>query len=140
MFALSQPVAHAGNLGVGFVVGEPTALSLKIDQPASHAITFRTAWYLNGDPEIYLSGDFTFYNNTLFDVQSDEVSLPVYYGMGGWAMVDDFDRFGGRIPLGLSLRLSDVPLEIFMEIDPTLTIYPQTGFDMRGGVGVHIYP
>jgi len=132
--------AQGGNLGMGFVVGEPTAISLKINQPRNHAITLRSAWQLGENPDVYFSGDFTFYNHSLLEIESGNVSMPVYYGIGGWAKVDDFSRFGGRIPLGISLQLDNTPVGFFLEMAPVLTAYPETAFDMRGGIGVHIYP
>ncbi|MCK6548224.1 hypothetical protein L6R52_20420 [Myxococcota bacterium] len=67
--------------------------------------------------------------------------LSPYVGIGGHLGVrEDDDAFLGlRIPLGLSLMISSVPLEVFAEIAPGMGVLPRTAALIDGGLGLRFY-
>jgi hypothetical protein len=80
------------------------------------------------------------------------VELPVYVGIGGKVLVDADDKddhhadnddgsvgLGVRIPLGLAILPTKLPLEFFLEVGLGLRVIPATHADIDGGLGVRYY-
>src|SRR5699024_5244994 len=95
----SQAQQRSGT-GIGFMVGEPTGLSLKSWTSSKNAFDVGLAWSLSSDA-FHIHADYLWHNFNLFnDVQSG--SLPLYYGIGGRVIFDDNDaKIGARVPVGL---------------------------------------
>jgi len=133
----SQAQQRSGT-GIGFMVGEPTGLSLKSWTSSKNAFDVGLAWSLSSDA-FHIHADYLWHNFNLFnDVQSG--SLPLYYGIGGRVIFDDNDaKIGARVPVGLSYIFANSPIDIFLEIAPIFNIAPETDFDIDGGLGVRFY-
>ena len=102
-------VSHAQqadkDVGIGFMVGEPTGLSLKSWTGGNNAFDVGLAWSLNNDA-VHLHADYLWHNFDLFnDVEAG--SLPLYYGIGGRVVFDDDDdAMGGGMGID-HLMLAD---------------------------------
>ena len=95
-----------------------------------------------------LHADYLWHLATL--TRNDQVGLTFYAGVGLWVslfgsgygvgLVTPYGGYGGyfgvgvRVPLGLSLALTQVPVEIYLELDPALFVFP--GIDL--GVGASL--
>lgn len=135
---INASAAEQSGLGAGIIIGEPTGISLKYNNFAAGI-----AWSV--DDYFHIHCDYWFYQAGLVR------QLDWYIGGGvKFRALDDHDEGGNhdddrhsqaagvRIPLGL--RYFVVPkVELFGEIVPGIYLFPDTDFDMDGGIGVRYY-
>jgi hypothetical protein len=132
--------AERGGIGVGFIAGEPTGLSLKAWLTEESAVDAGFAWSFSDKTSFHIHADYLWHNYTLLPVSQGE--LPVYAGVGArikFKDKNDDTRFGVRIPVGIAYHFPNVPVDIFAEVAPVLDLAPDTEFDINGGVGVRYY-
>ena len=135
----------ADEFGLGFLLGEPTGLSLKYWIDDERAIDGALAWALSENDAFQLHSDYLIHN---FELSNSE-QWPVYYGLGALLMFkDDAGRrhdnhetvFGFRIPLGISYLFEEnTPYEFFFEIAPVLEVAPDVDLDFNASVGLRFY-
>ena len=126
------------DVGIGFMVGEPTGLSLKSWTGGNNAFDVGLAWSLSND-NIQINADYLWHNYNVFN-DVDSGSLPLYYGIGGRVIFDDDDAVvGARVPVGINYLFEDSPIGLFLEIAPVFNVAPDTDLDVEGGVGVRFY-
>jgi len=117
--------------GLGLELGEPTGLNGKYFVSPKAALDFgvgyiyRNYYYSDG---LHLYGDFLFHPTSL--VHADAFELPFYIGGGlrYWAFdycvngacTSDSSAIGIRIPIGISFDFNNVPLDIFIQVVPTI--------------------
>ncbi len=153
--SLGSGAAWAGGpqgkgFGLGLILGEPSGLSLKnwftVDQAVQAHLSFDFS-----DEAFALLVDYLYH----FDIArlgTSGVELPVYVGIGGKVLVDADDKddhhadnddgsvgLGVRIPLGLAILPTKLPLEFFLEVGLGLRVIPATHADIDGGLGVRYY-
>lgn len=135
--SLAQAQNNEGT-GIGFMVGEPTGLSLKTWTGGNNAIDAGLAWSFGRYDAINLHADYLWHNYSVFEVDSG--SLPLYYGIGGRAVFADDDAvLGARVPVGIDYLFEESPVGIFFEVAPIFNIAPSTDFDVDGAIGVRFY-
>lgn len=134
--------AQVSGTGFGIIVGDPTGLSLKSWISPKSAITVGAAWSFQHDGSILLWADYTLHSFNITG-SSDPGSLAFYYGIGGKVGFvdrnDDETVIGARVPLGLMLPIGDSPVEVFLELVPTVDLSPDSDFGVNGGIGVHFF-
>ncbi len=123
--------------GLGIILGEPTGLSAKLWTGSENAFDFAAAWSFKGDGNLLLQVDYVWHSFNLINVSSGR--LPLYYGIGGRAILSDDPVVGVRIPVGLDYQFADAPIDIFLELAPILDLVPETDFDLGGGIGVRFW-
>lgn len=136
---LAKAQNNGKDLGIGFIAGEPTGISLKSWTGGNNAFDLGLAWSLGRYDAVNIHGDYLWHNYDLFN-EVDSGSLPFYYGIGARVIFDDNDAvLGARIPLGINYLFEDSPIGIFLEVAPVFNVAPETDFDVDGGVGVRFY-
>jgi hypothetical protein len=136
---LSQAQDTSKDLGIGFMVGEPTGLSLKSWTGGNNAFDLGLAWSLGRYDAINIHGDYLWHNYNVFN-EVDEGTLPLYYGIGGRLILAENDAIiGARIPVGVNYLFEDSPIGLFLEVAPIINLVPSTDFDVDGGLGVRFY-
>ena len=136
-------ISHAQDadkdLGIGFMVGEPTGLTAKSWTGNGNAIDVGVAWSFGRYDAITLQADYLWHNYDIFS-EVDEGSLPLYYGIGGRLVLGENDSYiGARIPVGINYLFEDAPIGLFLEAAPILNVAPSTDFDIDGTLGVRFY-
>ncbi len=137
------PVKGGGNFGLGLIVGEPTGLSWKLWQGDSRAWDGAVAWSFIDDGYLRVHADYLWHDFSLIPVERGQ--LPFYFGVGGtlWsgnrAHYDKSFNLGVRGVAGLEYIFPEAPVDIFLELAPTLGLVPETGFDIQGGLGARIF-
>lgn len=130
--------------GLGFIIGEPTGLSLKYWLDKEHAIDGAAAWSSSENDSFQLHADYLIHNYELLNADN----LPVYYGLGARLKFKDHDGrgrnrndaiFGIRIPLGVTYLFDDAPLDLFFELVPVLDIAPDVDLDINAAIGLRFY-
>jgi hypothetical protein len=135
----------ASGTGIGFILGSPTGLSLKLPQGRANAWQFAFGWDLDGpdggrwndppndDPRFYVGGDYLWYNYNLIHVNKGR--LPLYYGPGAFVSISNNTHAGIRGVIGLEYQFANAPFDIFLEVGPGITIIPDTHGAVFAGLG-----
>jgi hypothetical protein len=145
--------AQGSGFGLGLIVGEPTGISFKGWLANDRAFAGAVAWRFWGGRAFHIHGDYLFHNRTLIGVPRG--SLPLYYGVGArvrtwhgghyyrwgrrYEYVGSRLDLGIRFPVGLSYEFDGAPLDVFLEVVPTLDLIPGTAFDLGAGLGLRYY-
>ena len=144
-FGVAAPGVFAQDrgVGVGLTVGEPTGLSLKGWLTERAALAGAAAWSFDSNTSFHLHCDYLIHEYGFLDVGSGR--LPVYYGIGARVKFDDHrhrrrrTRTGVRIPVGLNYHFERAPVDLFLEVAPTVDVAPKTGFGLNGAIGTRLF-
>jgi hypothetical protein len=147
-------------VGVGLQVGTPTALTLKFGMGGNANLVLGVGLFVNvfhGYGQfggLSLHGDYLFTLATL--VNNGTIDLTAYLGPGLWLNLFAYNGFVygvgygggyyynssgfpfailGRLPLGLNLRFSAAPIEVYLELDPALLVFPGVDFFIGASLG-----
>jgi hypothetical protein len=118
--------------GLGLELGQPTGLTGKYFLSDSHALDFGLGYiYHNryyGEDGVHLYLDYLFHPFSL--ASADAFELPFFIGVGGRYRNFDYcdgrvctyngSALGIRVPLGIAFDFNRVPLDIALNIVPTL--------------------
>lgn len=145
--------AQQSGFGAGIMLGDPTGVSVKYWLNADRALDGGLAWGVWHGSYFHLHGDYLFHNSTLITVSKGK--LPLYYGPGlrlrSWSGDQYWDNgkrhdydgsrvdIGVRFPVGLAYLFDGAPVDIFLEVAPTLDLTPSTGFEVDGGIGARYW-
>ena len=141
--AFALPLA-AADVGLGVIVGEPTGLSLSLE----NRLAFGAAWSFRN--YVHFHGDYLFIREGLPELES-EFSKPVgwYLGLGGKVRLFTRDEdknnsadsavgLGVRVPVGLTFYPTP-DLELFLELVPGIALFPDTELDADAGIGIRYH-
>jgi hypothetical protein len=137
------PIKGGGDFGLGLVAGEPTGISWKLWSGKERAWDGAVAWSFIDDGYLRLHVDYLWHDYQLIEVERGQ--LPVYFGVGGtlWsgqrAHYEKRFNLGVRGVAGLEYIFPQAPVDVFLELAPTLGLVPETGFDLQGGIGVRFF-
>jgi hypothetical protein len=131
-----------GNLGIGLVGEDPSGLTVKYKMSEAQALDFRLGIGFRFDNAFlgqvnYLISPFTITNSGDFD-------LPFYLGLGGTLFIfnngnNDGIALTARVPIGAALELSSIPLDVFLEVAPQLTLIPGLNVSVDGALGIRFW-
>jgi hypothetical protein len=120
--------------GLGLELGSPAGLTGKYFLAnGTNALQFGlgSIYGWRGHYGLHLYFDFLWHPVSL--VSAEPFELPLYIGVGGrlWDFEDRRDRdlyddgsaFGIRVPIGVAFDFNNVPLDIFIQLVPTLDFY-----------------
>ena len=150
LFTTFPTFAQNHGLGLGVSIGQPDGIAGKYWLTQRHAVDFGlgmdigpTTTKANGDKEnagsrIYLHGDYLLHS--LDAIQSSE-QFPIYIGVGGYLETGagGEDMVGVRGVGGLMYWVRQAPLDLFLEVAPTLQVTPSVGFGFETSIGVRYY-
>ncbi len=140
VLAMAGPAAADKNVGLGFILGEPTGIDMKFWLAQEQALEFGAAWSLSGNNEFHFQGDYLFHRFGLIKIDTGD-EFPLFFGVGGRIILVDHadDTVGIRFPVGLDYIFRDYPFDIFGEIVPILDVAPDTDFDLEGAIGARFW-
>jgi hypothetical protein len=142
IFTAHQSQAQQRPFGVGIILGEPTGISAKLWTSHDNAFDFALGWtafnHKNSGSSIHIHADYLWH---AFNALTTSQTLPVYYGIGG--------RFNGgsgnetsfavRGVFGLAWMPRSVPIDVFLEVAPSLELTPSVGFGIDAAIGARYY-
>lgn len=135
---LIAPVYAAGELGVGFMVGQPVGVTAKQWMSSTSAIDVGAGWSIGRNPHFTLHSDYLWHKADALYFQ-DNTPLDFYFGLGGKLNFDDEIELGARAPLGLAHFFNDRGAELFAEVAPVLNLIPDTNLEGDVFFGLRIY-
>lgn len=156
-------------IGVGLQLGFPTGITAKVMAGGNLGFVFGAGlgvgWVLG--PALSLHADSVWHPFIL--LQSEDFQFSWYIGGGGWLGFNPLEAFPGggllgnsalysgwkylaayrlhtygvsaglRLPLGLSLALNGLPIEVYGDLVPSLLLFPALGLGLGADVGVRLY-
>lgn len=146
------------DFGIGFSVGEPTAVSARFWISRANSWDLALGSSAVGNPHIH--ADYLWHFNDAFNSRI----FTLYAGVGGilgfgdkdngvfirfkkgkdkgrWYYSDDSDMaIAAKGVFGLNVIPRNTPLDIFLELNPVLGIVPGFGFDIQPALGIRFYP
>lgn len=132
------------NVGVGAIVGDPTALDLKLRFDTMNAVQVRAGWSF-ADPyrdRFVLMSDYVLHFPILYSETKEAGLLTPYVGVGGKLGLSEEPNpvtVGVRAPLGVAFMIAALPLEVFLEVVPGVHVVPDVDVLVDAGVGARVY-
>jgi hypothetical protein len=135
--------------GLGVILGEPTGISAKLWVSSKTAFDFGLGWSLGGDRIDYNGGynggsRVHFHMDYLwhwFDAIKSSERFPLYTGVGG--RINTGAGYKGSVAVrgvvGIAWLPRSTPIDIFLELVPSLQLVPSTGFGIDAGLGVRYF-
>lgn len=146
--------AQTKGVGVGASLGvtngtsaldrNPIGLNLKAWLSDRQAVTGMTSFFISGSTPTsqsywILQGDYLFHNFNKLSV--GEGLLALYIGAGGqYTVTEDTDnQFALRGPLGVTYLLGSSPIDVFVEVAPTVRVTNPDALRFDGAIGFRYY-
>ena len=133
LFTASRQWAYSQDkLGIGVIVGAPTAVSAQARYPSSNSLDFLFAWRM--DNWFFLQCHYDYRIRTL--EQGQEYNIGLYAGPGIFLQTarrnDPVVGFSGNVGIAWLFKQH---FEFFLEISPKIGLVPSTDLMMTGGFG-----
>jgi hypothetical protein len=145
--AIGSPFSSNKTFGLGLELGNVEGLTGKLWLGDSNALDFGLGWLYDFGPSGFnIYADYLWHPFSLTSQPAFE--LPFYIGVGGrfwsWDNSNGVDAFGIRVPIGLSFDLNNVPIDIFVQVVPTIDFFRNYNrhnvyFDPEVSFGVRFY-
>ena len=137
LFIVSVHFIQAQHVGIGAQFGEPTGITLRINNGGALGYDILAAWDLDNYFFINVHG---LWEHRL----APSPRIGYFYGPGVFAGVRERGKWEDNdVYLGVSgtigLNVYIQKLEIFGQITPRLAIAPGTSGDIGGGIGLRFY-
>ena len=137
MLFLTKVHAQDSGTGVGVILGSPTGISAKGWLTKTNAWAAAAAWNINGPGYLHVHADYLVHNFDLINATTG--TLAPYFGLGAGLWFSSNTTIFARVPLGLDYMFENAPLDIFLEVAPSLSVLPSTSFGVGGGLGVRYF-
>jgi hypothetical protein len=145
--SIGQEQEQQGKFGLGVILGEPTGLSAKYWTSSVTAFDFGLGWGWidgnnngndNGGSRVHFHMDYLWHS---FETIKSTERFPLYYGIGGRVNAGEgySTSFAVRGVIGVAWMPRDTPIDIFIELAPSLRLTESTGFAIDGGLGARYY-
>lgn len=134
--------AQERGFGIGALIGAHDGLSYKAwiseDAAVAGAVSFAIS---NNTSSFYTHADFLMHK--YYEELDWEVGT-LHYSYGGgvsvlWRQFTDDSIYGVRLPSGVGFIFTEVPVDLFFEIAPTIDISPDFRFGFDGAIGFRFY-
>lgn len=148
IFSITQ--AQSNKFGLGVMIGEPTGLSSKWWTSNTNAFAFGVGWSVQGyrlngfsskydnSTRIHIHVDYLWHS---FNVIKSSHEFPLFYGIGGRinSETETSGAFSVRGVFGIAWLPRSTPLDIFLEVVPTLSLIRSTGFGIDAAIGARYF-
>jgi hypothetical protein len=148
--AVQGSVAQNRDFGLGIIIGEPTGFSAKLWTSSENALDFGFGWSVGGDRIGNYNGSYNggtrthFHMDYLwhsFDAIRSSERFPLYYGVGG--RINSGAGYDASVAirgvLGIAWMPHNTPIDVFLELVPSLQLTSTTGFAIDAGFGARYY-
>lgn len=138
---LSSGGSYAGakGLGIGIQGGwngwSNSALSLKAWLANDAAAQFDLTWYFGwglGFGAAYLIHNFDI-------IEVDRNKFPLYFGIKAFGYFGGGAVVGIQVPLGIAWVPKEYPLDVFLQIEPGITLVPGVANGTGGAIGIRYW-
>jgi hypothetical protein len=155
--AQATEVGSSRTFGLGFQIGEPTAITAKVFAGGANAYDFGVGfggWCYDGSGHSYscdnLQGHISLHADYLYQENIVNMTnrLDWYAGFGGRVVLWNYGpgtsgngvALLARVPIGVAVTFRRPSfLEAYLEVAPSLRIFPPLWFTVDVGLGVRAY-
>lgn len=135
---LETTQAQDRSFGIGGIIGDPDGITAKGWISESTAIAGAISVNLGNDYSWFLIQADFLKQNTL--ATWEEALLQSHFGGGLRVVTGDFsENIALRAPIGVDVNAIDAPVEVFMEVVPTIDVDPEFYFYFTGAMGFRYY-
>lgn len=150
LFAIQGSVAQDRGFGLGVIIGEPTGVSAKLWTSPVNAFDFGLGWSIGGDgigkhegnhdggSRIHFHMDYLWHS---FEAIHSSERFPLYYGFGG--RINSGAGYEASVAVrgvfGIAWLPHNTPIDVFLELGPSLQLIPSTGFVLDAGIGARYF-
>jgi hypothetical protein len=148
--AVQGSVAQERKFGLGLIIGEPTGISAKLWTSSVNAFDFGLGWSIGGDrignykgtydggSRIHFHMDYLWHS---FDAIHSSERFPLYYGFGG--RINSGAGYDASLAIrgvfGIAWLPHNTPIDVFLELVPSLQLTSTTGFGIDAGIGARYF-
>jgi len=139
-FYFEKPVG----LGVGVILGVPTGISFAYRHEEGPFYDAAVAWSVT-EQSVHFHADYLVELTQLIDPHAPDARFPLYAGAGvrlGFKNTQtraNQVQVGVRVPVGLNIMPQGVDMDIFVELVPVMSLFPETRMSFEGAVGARYY-
>ncbi len=150
VLAVHGSVAQDHGFGLGVIIGEPTGISAKLWTSSVNAFDFGLGWSFGGDrigkhEEYYEEGSRVHFHMDYlwhaFNAIHSSERFPLYYGIGG--RINTGGGYDASVAVrgvfGITWLPHNTPIDVFLELVPSLQLTPSTGFGIDAGIGARYF-
>lgn len=147
--------AQGGRFGLGAIFGSPTAITGKLRQfhKKNSSLDFGLAFSFN-DSVLMYSDYLLEYPGSIDSSEEFFKECTPYIGFGGVIAIVQKDNakneayrgktsgsvgVAARLPLGIEWNPKTIPLGVFLELAPAISVIPETSGIFFGGIGVRYF-
>lgn len=150
LLAVQESAAQNHGFGLGIIIGEPTGISAKAWTSSVNALDFGLGFSVGGDrigtykgqynggSRLHVHMDYLWHS---FDAIHSSERLPLYYGVGG--RINTGAGYDASVAVrgvfGIAWLPHHTPIDVFLELVPSLQMTPSTGFGLDAGIGARYY-
>ena len=151
LFLSSQATfSQERGFGLGVVIGEPTGISAKLWTSSVNAFDFGLGWSIGGDrigkykgyydggSRVHFHMDYLWHS---FDAIRSSERFPLYYGIGG--RMNNGAGYDASLAVrgvfGIAWLPHNTPIDVFLELVPSLQLTSSTGFAIDAGLGARYF-
>jgi hypothetical protein len=150
LLSAGATIAQERKFGLGVILGEPTGLSAKLWISSKTAFDFGLGWSIGGDRISDHIGGYSggsrvhFHMDYLwhwFDAIHSSERFPLFTGVGGRINTGAGYKNSAAVRgvLGIAWLPRRAPIDIFLELVPSLEVVPSTGFGIDAGIGARFF-
>ncbi len=134
--AVQVSVAQDRTFGLGVILGEPTGISAKLWTSHDNAFDFGLGWANGGLVHIHM--DYLWHS---FSAIHSSERFPLYYGIGGRMNSSSGNNaaLAVRGVIGIAWLPRGTPIDVFLEVAPSLQLSPSSGFYVDAGLGARYF-
>jgi hypothetical protein len=141
--AIQFSSAQERNFGLGLMIGEPTGISAKLWTSNENAFDFGLGWTTfdnrnNAGSRVHFHMDYLWHS---FDAIHATERFPIYYGIGGRINTGagNESSFAVRGVVGIAWMPRTTPIDLFLELAPSLQLTPSSGFALDAAIGIRYF-
>lgn len=129
---------YKGHYGFGLALGEPSGFSIKKFNNSAQAFQYTLGYSLvQGQQGINVGVDYLLHNYDF--ITAEKGAIAFYYGLGAHLKSYNQTMVYARVPLGLTYEFHDLPLDVFFEFAPGVSVLPSPGLVANFGIGGRVY-
>lgn len=142
-----EPLAAQSGFGAAVILGEPMGLSAKLWLSPDSALDAGGGWSMYrrtgtgediraiGAPYFYIE-----YLYHVYDAVAAKTGKFVYFfGLGAETALDNSLYLGARLPFGMGYMFENAPIDIFLELVPSIVLRPGVTSDMGASAGLRYW-
>ena len=141
--AIHVSVAQERKFGLGLIIGEPTGISAKLWTSNENAFDFGLGWTTFNNQNypgsrVHFHMDYLWHS---FDAIHATERFPIYYGVGGRmnSGAGYESALAIRGVVGIAWMPRRTPIDIFLEVVPSLELTPSSRFALDAAIGIRYF-